>query len=722
MTQLRNTIGIYAEGWLNSYSQVFFSKNKWLAASLLAVTLFDIRSGISGIIAIGIGQLIAGLFSFDKERIRDGSYTYNAALTGVAMGSFYAWSGYYFIMLAITSILVFFLTLWFMKSLGKQGLPFLSLPFLVAIWIAVSGCESFYVLTPRAEIHYLFPQFFTRTTDAIAHLPYADIWYLYFRSLGAVFFQYNDLAGLLIAIGILVYSRIAFLLSLIGFLIGYFFYFYLKGDFTQLIYAYIGFNFILTAIALGGFYIVASKRSFAFLVFTMPMVALLISAFNKLFLLFNLPFYSLPFNVVVLITLAVLSGGNSKGLQLVGIQQYSPERNHYKHYNSLGRFRAENYAAVALPVMGDWHISQGHKGDITHKEGWRHAWDFDIVDEDGNSFRQPGYTLNDYYCYGLPVIAPADGWVHTLQDGIDENNVGQVNMTDNWGNTIILRHSDYLYSKLSHLKRDTFKVKKGDYVKKGDVLAYVGNSGRSPEPHLHFQLQSTPFIGSKTILHPISYYLSKEKGKYRFHAFDIPKQEEIVCNVLPARLLTEAFNFIPGKTMRYRVQDGQRSYEVKWEVFTNIYNQSYIYCHNTGSTAYFVNNGTVFYFTDFYGDKHSLLYHFYLAAYKVVLGHYEGIYTEDQIMIEGFFHPLLKALHDFTAPFFHYCKAAYRMEFAEKEFVPHPTRIVVHTMAKGSIFSRTTKTMDGLLTIEDQSIANIEIRKDKRKITAICVD
>ncbi|NNU34137.1 hypothetical protein HK413_08230 [Mucilaginibacter sp. S1162] len=55
-----------------------------------------------------------------------------------------------------------------------------------------------------------------------------------------------------------------------------------------------------------------------------------------------------------------------------------------------------------------------------------------------------------------------------------------------------------------------------------------------------------------------------------------------------------------------------------FEVFTDAFNQTYIYSKTTGATAYFINNGTAFYFTTFYGDQNSLLYYFYLAAYKVV--------------------------------------------------------------------------------------------------------
>jgi len=168
----------------------------------------------------------------------------------------------------------------------------------------------------------------------------------------------------------------------------------------------------------------------------------------------------------------------ASGLDLVTIQQFSPEKNHYKHFNRVARFKSETYFHFALPIMGEWSISQGHEGKITHKGDWKYAWDFDIRDEKGNTYRLPGIELEDYYCYNLPVVAPAHGSVVQIIDGFDDNKIGDVDMEHNWGNTIIIKHGEYMYSKLSHLKKDTFKVRQGDYVKKGDVVAHCGSSGK----------------------------------------------------------------------------------------------------------------------------------------------------------------------------------------------------------------------------------------------------
>ena len=200
-----------------------------------------------------------------------------------------------------------------------------------------------------------------------------------------------------------------------------------------------------------------------------------------------------------------------------------------------------------------------------------------------------------------------------------------MDLENNWGNTIIIKHGEGFYSKLSHLKMDSIAVAIGDYVTKGQVVAMCGSSGRSPEPHLHFQLQTTPFIGSKTIPYPLAYYLSQKGDKVKFNQFDVPKENEQVFNVQTTKLLTDAFHFVPGKTML--LMDGQE--KLKWEIFVDSVNRTYIYCHKTKSTAYFVNNGTVFYFTDFYGKTGSVLHHFYYGAQKVLLGYYKNIALDD---------------------------------------------------------------------------------------------
>ena len=701
-------------GLLNSYSQIFFSNSKIFASLLILTSFFDIGAGFSGVLSVLICQITALLFNFNKEYLRDGLYTYNALMVGLALGFFYDFNSSFFLLLILTSILTLFITIWCAIALDKKGLPFLSIPFLIGVWIIILGANNFSALElNQKELISLakwFPELFTFVSDSISLLTWGDAIHLFLRSLGAIFFQFNDLAGIIIAIGILYYSRIAFGLSIFGFVIGYAFYSYFEGDFSQLIYSYIGFNFILTSIALGGFFVVPSRKSYLMLIFTIPVIGLLISALHTLFTLFQLPLYSLPFNIVTLLFLAVMAiRYKSSGITLVKVQQFSPEKNHYKHLNYTNRFVNDTYYHISLPLMGEWHIAQGHNGNITHKDEWQHAWDFDIINENNLTYIDEGISLDNYLCYNLPVIAPEDGTIFEIVDGIADNEIGKVNLKNNWGNTIIIKHGDFFYSKLSHIKAGTITNSIGDFVKKGDVVGKCGSSGRSPEPHLHFQMQATPFIGSKTLQYPIAYYLTKQNGDYNFHTFDIPKEGDIVSNIQTSKLLTDAFNFTPGKILMFN----HNNKKVKWEIFTNSLNNTYIYCHNTKSTAYFVNNGNLFYFTDFYGKSNSLLHHFYYGAQKVLLGYYQNIELNDHLMIDGFFNKLLTTIHDFTAPFFHYCKVDYNFSFVKCDNIHNPSQITFKTSCKGTIGKKKVKELTYEFTLKNNEIESFSINNDK---------
>ena len=56
------------------------------------------------------------------------------------------------------------------------------------------------------------------------------------------------------------------------------------------------------------------------------------------------------------------------------------------------------------------------------------------------------------------------------------------------GNYIIIKHKSKEFSVYAHLRENSLCLKKGDKVKRGEVIAKVGNTGHSTEPHLHFQL------------------------------------------------------------------------------------------------------------------------------------------------------------------------------------------------------------------------------------------
>ena len=58
------------------------------------------------------------------------------------------------------------------------------------------------------------------------------------------------------------------------------------------------------------------------------------------------------------------------------------------------------------------------------------------------------------------------------------------------GNYVLIDHGNGEFTLSAHVRQGSVRVKKGDRVKAGDVIAEVGNSGSSLGPHLHFEVRT----------------------------------------------------------------------------------------------------------------------------------------------------------------------------------------------------------------------------------------
>ena len=76
--------------------------------------------------------------------------------------------------------------------------------------------------------------------------------------------------------------------------------------------------------------------------------------------------------------------------------------------------------------------------------------------------------------YGVPVHAPADGIV------------ASAGPSGTYGNLVVIDHGYGITTRYGHLSR--FAAAPGDRVHRGDVIAYVGSTGRSTSSHLHYEI------------------------------------------------------------------------------------------------------------------------------------------------------------------------------------------------------------------------------------------
>jgi murein DD-endopeptidase MepM/ murein hydrolase activator NlpD len=97
---------------------------------------------------------------------------------------------------------------------------------------------------------------------------------------------------------------------------------------------------------------------------------------------------------------------------------------------------------------------------------------------------------------GQEAIAVADGTVVKVVDGLPEQEPGvfpeNISLEEADGNSVILDIGGGNYALYAHFQPGSIRVKEGDRVKQGDVLALVGSSGNSLAPHLYFHVMDGP--------------------------------------------------------------------------------------------------------------------------------------------------------------------------------------------------------------------------------------
>lgn len=212
---------------------------------------------------------------------------------------------------------------------------------------------------------------------------------------------------------------------------------------------------------------------------------------------------------------------------------------------SVGR----DLALISPPLRGDnWQagngpsITSGHRRSLLPIDGHaqiaqRFAIDWVRLNPDGRTFTGDPKDNKNYRAYGSEVLSVADGVVTETKDGIPQNVPGlesravPITLETVGGNHIIVDIGHGRYALYAHLQPGSLKVKPGDHVKRGQVLALVGNSGNSIEPHLHFQLTNgnSP-LGSEGIPYALESFDAKPtlNAPLSKHHMEIPMENEIV--------------------------------------------------------------------------------------------------------------------------------------------------------------------------------------------------
>ncbi|MFG2296427.1 peptidoglycan DD-metalloendopeptidase family protein [Streptomyces sp. NPDC048603] len=119
----------------------------------------------------------------------------------------------------------------------------------------------------------------------------------------------------------------------------------------------------------------------------------------------------------------------------------------------------------------------------------------------GTGYRVPGGMWSSGYHTGIDFPVGTGTPVHAIGPAV----VVSAGSAGAYGNEVVLRHADGMYSQYAHLSR--LDVRAGQQVQGGQAIGLSGNTGNSSGPHLHMEVRTGPAYGSD--VSPVTYMRSK---------------------------------------------------------------------------------------------------------------------------------------------------------------------------------------------------------------------
>lgn len=512
----------FTHGLAVSYSEMLFMQHAWPGVVMLAVTMLVPPVGVAGLVSVMAAYTYARFIGMGESFLSSGFYTYNALLVGLGLGSLFAITPLGVLLSAIAGVMTFNLSMMMNSLFGYYlKLPILSLPFvLISVVVHLASLRYSNLLLNEGN---LFQSLWTPGT-----LP--SILEGFFQSLGAILFMPYPLAGLIFSLVLIWYSRILFLLAVLGFLLGAMVSGTFEGSLTHSFLDINNFNYILIAMALGGVFLVPSRQSLAIVATGVMLASLLKDAVGLFWSTYGLPAFTLPFNMVTLSLLYVL--GLVAFPKVADRIQATPEETLDDHISRSMRFPREK-RRLTLPFSGPWEVWQGFDGNWTHKGLQAHALDF-VMSRNGQTYKDDGLELTDYHAWQKPVLSPARGRISMVHDGVEDNPPGHLNENENWGNWVSIDTGHGWHVIIAHFAQNSIQVKPGDWVEPGARLGRCGNSGYSPQPHIHMHVQISAVPGDATLPFLVQGYLQHPN---QFIDAAVPNQGNTVAPLYPAEYL-----------------------------------------------------------------------------------------------------------------------------------------------------------------------------------------
>lgn len=332
LSQIRtNPIFVFGEALLRGAGLCLLQNNPITGIIfIIGIAVNSTFSAFNFLIGSAIANLIAIWFKADRPSINNGSFAFIGGYVGLLVGIFAHLNGSFtpelIILLVLGGFLAVPLTATFGKVFGRFGLLAGPLPVLILLYALLAG--ALYTDLPQNSVA---PQVFPPP-------PGAEPWSINTfiagigNSFSQVFAQLNPLTGYILILGVLFHSRISAVMGIIGAAVGLITGFLLGYDASAMASGALTFNSMLTGMALGGFFLLLTKKSVLYTIISAIISMWMFFAISAILNPIGLPAGALPFLLVYWIM--VYGAKAYDFVKIVPLENLSKPEDHLKFFSN----------------------------------------------------------------------------------------------------------------------------------------------------------------------------------------------------------------------------------------------------------------------------------------------------------------------------------------------------------------------------------------------------
>jgi hypothetical protein len=205
---------------------------------------------------------------------------------------------------------------------------------------------------------------------------------------------------------------------------------------------------------------------------------------------------------------------------------------------------------------------------------------------------------------------------------------------------------------VAHLAPGSIDVREGQIVRAGEQIGTCGNSGRSPTPHLHFQLQATARVGAPTLPVELHNVVAERSDEVRLHGSVIPRLGDVIRNLVPQPDVAGLLRFPIGEPLKMRVERGSALgplHELEPDI--DLYGRLLLRTADGNSVLFYDCADDLFTVYDTVGRRHPVLRLMQVALGRVPFEVSESLGWNDFVPLRHVWPKGVGAFLDLASPF-----------------------------------------------------------------------